>query len=89
MRLAVGTDTTQIPASPGRRKLVFRNLSGQPTIYWGFEPNITANPGDANCGIPLVAGEVVTLADADGDHAMPVFFRCATGGTTTLYYTGR
>lgn len=90
MRLPVGDAVTLIPGLPGRKKLTFRNVNsggGGQDCFWGYEPAITANLGDANCGVPLHADEGFDFGDADGDQSRPVYFRCSTGTSTIVYYT--
>lgn len=88
MRLAVGSGgTSKIPGRADRKKLTFKNPTGNNRVFWGYESNITANLGDDNCGVPLEAGNVVTFGDADGNQAAPIYFIAAPGAEGTIYYT--
>lgn len=87
-RLTVTATRTKLAGSPGRRGLLFRNraaASGGLTAYWGFEATITADESADTCGIPLLAGESVSLA-GEMNLGRPLYFVTSTG-STFVYYT--
>lgn len=88
MRLQVSdVSPVKIPGAAGRKKVVFRNPTGGATVFWGYESTVTANLGDANCGIPLYAGEGMAAGEGDGNQGVPVYLIAVSGGGVVYYTT--
>ena len=85
MQITVTDEQTFINASRIPVKAsVFKN-TGEDTVYFGFEEATAASGEDQ--GIPLAAGETLTMAGEDLELGRRVFFICATDETTTVNYT--
>lgn len=67
-------------------KGVMLQNTGESTVYWGWESNITATD-DANQGIPLPPGEWRSLSQDHFNLKAPLYFICATGETTTINFS--
>lgn len=91
-RLAVSDNTTtpvKIVGVPGRKMIAFRNAAsadGGSRVFWTRKLPISGNIGEDACGIFLEPGEAWTLAGDDCNIGMPVYFVCAAGSTTKIYY---
>jgi hypothetical protein len=88
MQITVSDELTSIiPLTSAPSQLIVRN-TGSDTVYFGWEPCTVAEAGESQ-GVPLAPDETITFGGPDLNLNGPLFFICATSGSTTINYTQR
>jgi hypothetical protein len=83
MKISITSTAQAVPAQTGGHRLVGKN-TGSSTIYLGFT-NTVVGTDNASQGIPIAAGEVVSIDNIDRYGRIPHLV-CATGATSTFNY---
>lgn len=83
MKISITSTVQPIPSETGHHRLIGKN-TGSNTIYLGFSDSVVGTD-NANQGIPIAAGEVISIDEIDRYNRIPHLV-CATGQTSTFNY---
>lgn len=84
MKISITSTVQSVPSQTGHHRLIGKN-TGSNTIYLGFTDAVVGTD-NANQGIPIAAGEVVSIDAIDRYPYRIPHLVCASGQTSTFNY---